>query len=105
MYKNINADQFQKLITYSKPIVLDVRTYYEFHAGHIKSAILIPHNELPFRINEIKASKESDILIYCHAGHRSVAAAHYLLLQGYTSVYNLEAGIIEWEQKGKELEQ
>lgn len=103
MYKNINANQFHDLLTYSNPIILDVRTQYEYDEGHIEGAILIPHNELSYRINEISNYKEQDILIYCHAGLRSVAAVHILHSQNFTSLYNLEGGTIAWENANKEL--
>lgn len=103
MYRNISVEKCQDLIRYSKPLILDVRTEYEYDGGHIKDALLIPHNELSKRVTELLSHKEKDILVYCHAGLRSVAASHFLLSQGFSSIYNLEAGIIDWEMKGKEL--
>lgn len=103
MFKNIDSDQFSDLIRFSKPLILDVRTAYEFAEGHIENALLIPHNELGARMQELLPYKERDIIIYCHAGLRSMAAANYLLSQGFTSLYNLQHGIIEWEITGKDL--
>lgn len=105
MYKNINVYQFQELIANSSSLILDVRTEYEYLEGHIANAVLIPHNELYHHIKELEFFKEQDILVYCHAGLRSVSAAQYLILQGFTSIYNLETGVIGWEKKGKELVQ
>lgn len=104
MFKNINANQFQDLIKYSNPIILDVRTPFEYNEGHINNALLIPHNELLYRMRELEPYQQRDILVYCHAGHRSVAGAQLLLSQGFSSVYNLQQGIIEWAAAGKELE-
>lgn len=103
MYKNINSDQFSDLIKYSNPLILDVRTDYEFAEGHVENALQIPHNELGARLEELLPFKEHDIIIYCHAGLRSMAAANFLLSQGFTSLYNLQHGIVEWEITGKEL--
>jgi monothiol glutaredoxin len=41
-------------------------------------------------------AKDSPIIVYCHHGGRSRAAAERLVSQGYTRVYNLAGGIDAW---------
>ncbi len=58
--------------------VLDVRTAYEFEAGHIESSVNIPIEEIPQRLDEIKQLAQP-IAICCLSGGRSSAATQFLL--------------------------
>ncbi len=61
--------------------VLDVRTDYEFEGGHIEGAVNIPLDEIPKRLNEIKAMA-SPIAVCCLSGGRSSAATQFLVTNG-----------------------
>ena len=45
-------------------------------------------------------NKNAKIVLQCRSGKRSMSAAHYLESQGYTDLYNLEGGILQWEDEG-----
>lgn len=87
----------QELATLKKTqadfFLLDVRNQNEFDfcnlGGH-----LIPMNDLPKRLNELK--KEQHIVIHCHAGGRSRRATEFLMQQGFLKVSNLKGGITAW---------
>ena len=42
-------------------------------------------------------------MVYCRSGSMSAIAAQTLLDMGYDDVYNLTAGIKEWQAAGYEL--
>ena len=67
--------------------ILDVRTPEEFSGNHYPGAINIPLNELPQRMEEIKAMKQP-IVAYCRSGNRSGQAVSILKQNGFTEVYN-----------------
>lgn len=80
----------------SSAIVLDVRTPDEFSKGHLKQARNIDWNDNDFE-NEIKTlDKSQSVFIYCLSGGRSAAAATKMRSDGFTSVYELEGGIMKW---------
>ncbi len=86
-------------------IFLDVRSEDEYKSGHVEGAILIPVSELGDRLNELP--KDKPIIAYCNGSScgRSERAAHILIDNGFTEVYNLAGeGIIEWEKKGYPVE-
>lgn len=61
--------------------IIDVRTPAEFMGGHVANSINIPLNEIPNRVEEIKAMN-GPILLCCASGNRSGQAAHFLKVQG-----------------------
>lgn len=80
-----------------RPVLVDVRESYEYRAGHIAGAKLIPLGELQRRMNEIPKDKE--IICVCASGNRSQSAAKMLLNAGYTAI-NVRGGMLAWRQAG-----
>jgi rhodanese-related sulfurtransferase len=75
--------------------IVDVRTEAEFGGGYIEGAENVPMNQL-----EAAAAawdKTAPVGVYCQTGARSAEAARYLRSIGFEKVYNLTAGISEWD--------
>ncbi len=94
VYKSVDAQAFEEAMT-GQFLLLDVRTKYEYESGHIDGAVLIPHNELADRLDEIKGYDK--VLVYCASGNRSVAASQILINAGFEEVYNLAYGYADWQ--------
>lgn len=103
-YKNVNADQFDKLRADKKNVVLDVRTPEEFAEGHIPGAINIDFNADDFDQKISKLDKDKTYLVHCAAGGRSARACGKLGKMDFKSLYNLEGGMGAWEKAGKPVE-
>ena len=58
----------------------------------IKDSINIPVDN----ISSVEYDKDSVIIVYCASGMRSSNAAKTLIDLGYTNVYNLDGGLINW---------
>lgn len=84
-------------------IIIDLREPHEYKTGRIPKAINIPQGMLPQKIKSQFPSKNTAILVYCRSGRRSRSAAEVLKQLGYTSVFDLPGGIIEWEKAGYPL--
>lgn len=65
----------------SKSMIIDVRTPAEFEDGNVTGSINIPLQEIPDRLEEIKAIKEP-IILCCASGNRSGQATHFLKNNG-----------------------
>ena len=90
----INPQELKELmISKTNFILLDVRTHQEIEIASL-GGIHIPLKELHNRINEL--DQESHIVIYCHHGIRSLAAAGILQSNGFNQVQHLKGGIDAW---------
>ena len=74
-------------------LLLDVREPEEFAFANI-GGVPIPLGELPSRLAEL--DRDTEIVILCHHGVRSLHAAHFLLANGFTKLANVRGGIDQW---------
>lgn len=79
-------------------LLLDVREPEEFAAGHAPGSKLIPLGQLQNRIGELRAAKNDPVVVICRSGRRSLQAANMLGQLGFTSVYNVQGGMLAWEK-------
>ena len=92
------SELHERLGTDPRPFVLDVREPWEYLAGHVPGAELIPLGELEQRVSEIP--RDRPVFAICHSGQRSLAAAGYLLALGYLEVVNVDGGTAAWIERG-----
>ena len=93
---NITAQEAREIMdTEEGYIILDVRTQEEYDESHIPGAIVIPHDEITEKAEEVLTDKDQLILVYCRSGRRSKLAAEVLVELGYTNIKEF-GGIIDW---------
>ena len=96
VYVNITAEEAKEIMdTEEGYIILDVRTQEEYDEGHIPGAIVISHEEITEKAEEVLTDKDQLILVYCRSGRRSKIAAEALVELGYTNIKEF-GGIIDW---------
>ena len=96
IYENITAIDAKEIMdTETDYIILDVREQYEYDAGHIPGAILIPYTEIENQAEEKLPDKDKLLLVYCRSGRRSKIAAETLVELGYSNIKEF-GGIIDW---------
>lgn len=100
--KNISVEQ-AKLLYDKKVKFIDVRETDENEAARIPNTKLIPLSEMQNRWNEIP--KDEEVVIYCRTGNRSGSLISQLIPLGYTNLYNLDGGIVDWHQNNYPIEQ
>ena len=82
----------------AKPLVVDVREPHEFTAGHIDGAQLAPLGGVVRDLGSVE--KDREIVLVCRSGNRSGKAQKLLAERGYTSLRNMEGGMLAWEKRG-----
>lgn len=71
--------------------LVDVREPWEWEIARIEGARLLPLSE--FTTTSVELPTGAGIVVYCHHGVRSLAAAQFLAAQGVEGVANLSGGI------------
>jgi rhodanese-related sulfurtransferase len=90
------ADLQARRATSSAPVVLDVREPWELKVASIPDVLHIPMTEIPARLDEL--DKNSEIVVMCRSGGRSMQVAQFLARNGFRSVANLTGGILAWSR-------
>lgn len=98
--ETVTAEKFKNLVDTGNGIILDVRTPEEAAGGHIANAQVINVNDSSFTKKINLLPKDKEVYVYCRSGKRSLKAAGLLRKNGFGRIYNLENGIIGWEEKG-----
>ena len=94
--QNVSGAELQTLVdTRDRLVILDVRSVTEYDEGHIPDSVNIPLNELPARMDELNPSAPT--VCVCASGHRSSQAAAILAAGGFSTVFNLDGGLAEWD--------
>ncbi len=71
------------------------------YAGEIEGTdLFVPYDEIGDRFQELPSQQDTRIVLYCRSGGMSAIAATTLAGRGYTSVWNLDGGMIGWEEAG-----
>ena len=96
VYVNITAEEAKQIMDSEEGyIILDVRTQEEYDQGHIPGAIVISHEEIAEKAEEVLTDKDQLILVYCRSGRRSKIASEALVELGYTNIKEF-GGISDW---------
>jgi rhodanese-related sulfurtransferase len=78
------------------PLVVDVREGWELDTARIPDVLHIPMAEIPGRLGEL--DRETEIVVMCRSGGRSMQVAQFLARNGFRSVANLTGGILAWSR-------
>jgi rhodanese-related sulfurtransferase len=103
--QQLTTADFEKGITVKNTQLLDVRTAAEYSSGHIANSLQADwNNQDQFRSRAGHLDKTKPLYVYCASGGRSKAAAQWLRTNGYTEVYELTGGFIQWKRDGRPVE-
>ena len=81
------------------PVFIDSRSQEEFQVSHIDGAIFVDYEN--FDAEELQeVNPSAPVVVYCTMGYRSEKTGEKLRDLGYTNVYNLYGGIIQWKNDG-----
>tara|TARA_R110002020_G_scaffold15245_42_gene54492 strand:+ start:2633 stop:3031 length:399 start_codon:yes stop_codon:yes gene_type:complete len=83
------------------PLLLDVRTPEEFAQGHLPGAVLIPHDQLAARLDEI--DRDRWVLVYCRSGKRA-GTAEDILEEAGIEVRQVEGSWLRWQAEDRPVQ-
>ncbi len=100
--KNIDSATLEKWLKSGEAFLIDVREPAENQATKIEGSHLIPSAQISTKSLPKYDSKK--LVIHCHSGKRSLNACTKLLSEDPNlEIYNLEGGIVAWNDAGKKI--
>lgn len=100
-YHNITPDELHTMLKDKDFTFINVHIPF---AGNIAGTDLsIAYDQIDQNLSLLPTNENSRIVLYCRSGRMSQIAAEKLVSLGYTNIWNLEGGMVDWEQAGYEI--
>lgn len=101
-YQNVTPAELHAMLKSKDFVFINVHIPF---AGSISDTDLsIPYDEIEQNLAQLPSDKNTKIVLYCRSGHISQIAAEKLVSLGYTNIWDLKGGMVDWEQAGFDLE-
>lgn len=81
-------------------VILDVRTPEEFDEGHIAGATMLDFYRPDFAEQLATLDPDVPYVLYCRSGNRSSQARTLMAELGFTTVDDVDGGILAWQSAG-----
>ncbi len=101
--EKVGVAEATRLINHDNGLILDVRTDAEYRGGHIIDSIHVPLPQLKDQLGALEKHKTRPIITTCRTGQRSAGACGILLKSGFEKVYNLQGGVMAWQDSNLPL--
>src|SRR5574342_69752 len=97
-YTIVTASLLRQMLEQKDFFFVNVHVPYE---GEIaRTDRFIPYDQVEKQVRQLPARKDAQILLYCQSGRMSDIAARTLVRLGYTNIWHLKGGMVEWRQQG-----
>jgi len=85
------------------PILIDIREPQEIRSGVIPGSHPVPRGVLEGAIWQLSPDPNSEIVLICDGGNRTILSATSLQSMGFTNVSSLAGGTTKWRKEGRPL--
>ncbi len=101
-YTNVTPDELHSMLKDKDFVLINVHIPF---AGNIAGTDEpIAYDQIEQNHSQLPSDKNTKIVLYCRSGHMSQIAAEKLVTLGYTNIWNLKGGMIDWEKAGYNIE-
>ena len=100
-YTDVDSDRLSAMLEEDDITLVNVHVPYE---GEIADTdAFIPYNDIASQMEALPRDKQAPIVLYCRTGRMSIEAADYLAEQGYTNLFNLDGGFVQYQADGYQV--
>ncbi len=100
-YTNVMAPELKKMLETKDFFFVNVHIPYE---GEIaQTDAFIPLDKVEKQVHFLPPKKDAKIVLYCMSDRMTIIAARDLVRRGYTNIWNLVGGMVDWRQRGYPL--
>lgn len=99
----VSTHEATRLINQQNAVVVDIREKGEFKKGHLVDSLNIPNSKIVSSLADLEKHKDTPIIVVCKTGQTASAASKTLKENGFSSVYRLSGGIMEWSNNNLPL--
>jgi rhodanese-related sulfurtransferase len=98
--KSMTVEELKaKMDSGEKINLIDVREPHEYEEANLGGR-LVPLGKIQtMQVDELEDLKEEEVIIHCRSGKRSAMACQVLDMLGFKNTYNVEGGILAWQEK------
>jgi rhodanese-related sulfurtransferase len=101
-YTDVSATELGTMLENKDFVMVNVHVPFE---GNIANTDLsIPYDQISDNLDQLPSDKNAKILLYCRSDRMSRIASEELVGLGYTNIWNLDGGMVAWEQAGLDIE-
>jgi rhodanese-related sulfurtransferase len=100
-YRQVAASGLADMLK-NKDFVL-VNVHIPFAGDIPETDLSIPYNQIEQNLSQLPTAKDAKILLYCRSGRMSAIAAEKLVSLGFTNIWDLKGGMVEWENSGFDI--
>lgn len=101
-YTEISVSELQSVLK-NKDILL-VNVHIPYDGGIPNTDLSIPFDQIDQYLDQLPEDENTKIVLYCRSDRMSTIASETLVGLGYTNIYNLDGGMVDWENAGLDLE-
>jgi rhodanese-related sulfurtransferase len=100
-YQKIDAAGLAAMLQHKDFQLVNVHIPYEGEIGGTDK--FLAYDKVAENLAQLPPEKNARIVLYCRSGRMSEIAAKELVGLGYTDVWELQGGMVDWERAGNEL--
>ena len=101
-YQTLSVDELADILA-NQPHAYTILNVHIPYAGEIAGTDAnAPYYDLDALMAALP-DKNAPVILYCRSGNMSEQAAHDLLAQGYTQVWDVSGGMAAWQASGRDL--
>lgn len=101
-YLNVTPSELNTMLSNKDFVFINV--HIPFAGNIVATDLSIQYDQIEQTLAKLPADKKAKIVLYCRSGRMSAIAAETLVKLGYTNIWNLDGGMVAWEQAGYEIQ-